>query len=221
MNLLGWRSKIKEVKRFGLTEIALFLTGLGKRERESLYRALEDTAIKKIPHIHLRTDMSPEEIDYLMKTYKVEVFNLHPTVQWPLIYDYSKYFSKIYIENAETVPSESELKKMGGLCVDFSHWEGKRLENDQNYDKRMEYMAGIYKIGCAHISAVKDKPTPVVINKKIEMYDSHILDDLSEIDYIKKYKKYLPNIISIELENSIKKQLEAKEYIEKIISDSK
>ena len=41
--------------------------------------------------------------------------------------------------------------------------------------------------------------------------------DLSELDYVKKYVKYLSPICAIELENSFKQQLEAKKYIENII----
>lgn len=217
-DLSGWRPKIQEIKKFGLTEIALFLTGLQKEERKELYEALENTSIKIIPHVHLKTDMSLEELDYLSERYKVEVFNLHSTAEWPLMYDYGKYFEKIFIENCWNVPKEEEIKKFGGLCVDFAHWEGKRLENDLNYDKNMTYAVENYRIGCAHVSVIKDKPTPVVINKNLLMYDSHEMESLRELDYIKRYKKYLPNIISIELENSIKEQIEAKKYLEKILN---
>ncbi len=213
----SWESKIEEIKESNLEEMALFLTGLDKKERAKLYNAIENTSIKSIPHVHLRTDMEQDELEYLDKKFHVRAFNLHSTSVWPLIHDYGKYVSKIYIENVETVPNEDELKIFGGLCVDFAHWEGKRLEDDQDYDQRMKYMAENYRIGCAHVSVIKNKPTPVVINKNLLMYDSHELENFGELDYIKRYKKYLPNIISIELENSIKEQLEAKKYIEKLI----
>ena len=48
-------------------------------------------------------------------------------------------------------------------------------------------------------------------------YSSHLLKDYHELDYIKKYKKFLPDLISIELENSFKELLEIKKYLEKII----
>lgn len=219
LNLSGWRSKIQEIKSFDLTEIALFLTGLQAKERKKIYKALENTPIKSIPHVHIRTDMTLNEIEYLSRKYGVKVFNLHSTSEWPLVYDYGIYFEKIFIENCRTVPNEDEMKKFGGLCVDFAHWEGKILEGNQEYDNKMRYMADNFPIGCAHISAIKDKPVPIVINKNIEMYDSHELGALKELDYIKKYKKYLPNIISIELEDSIEKQLEAKKYLEEIIAE--
>ena len=218
MNLSGWRSKIEEINSLGLTEIALFLTGLGKEERKDLYDVLENTPISSIPHVHLRTDMALDEIDYLSDKYKVEAFNLHSSTEFPLQYDYGKYASKIFLENCYVVPGESELQKFGGLCIDFSHWEEKKLENDQNYCEKMERAVANYMIGCAHVSAIEDRPIPVVINSKIKEFSSHVLESMHELDYIKKYKKYLPNIISIELENPIQEQLEAKKYLENIIN---
>ena len=45
-------------------------------------------------------------------------------------------------------------------------------------------------------------------------YASHYLEDLSELDYLKKYPaNYFSDFIAIELENSIKEQLEVKDYI--------
>lgn len=213
----SWESKIEEIKENNLEEIALFLTGLEKNRRTKLYKALESTSVKSIPHVHLRTDMEPEELDYLFVKYNVQAFNLHPTEEWPLIHDYSRYLSKIFIENMETIPSDEELKKFGGLCVDFTHWREKQLCGDREYCALLENRVKKYKIGCSHVSAIKNKPTPIIIEPYGEEFSSHILKNLKELDYIKEYKEYLPKYISIELENSIKKQLEAKKYLEKIL----
>ncbi|MDD5490110.1 MAG: hypothetical protein PHP25_05535 [Candidatus Moranbacteria bacterium] len=214
----GWESKIEEIKENNLEEIALFLTGLKKEERKKLYNALENTAVKSIPHVHLRTDMELKELDYLVQKYSVQAFNLHATAEWPLIYDYDKYASKIFFENIKTVPVEEELKKFGGLCVDFSHWKEKELHGDVKYCEEIKDRIKKYKIGCSHVSAIKDEPIPIIIDPYREEYSSHILENLSELDYIKEYKKYLPDLISIELENSITEQLEAKKYLEKLIN---
>jgi len=217
----SWESKIEEIKKNNLEEIALFLTGLEKEERTKLYDALESTSVKSIPHVHLRTDMDSEELDYLARKYSVQAFNLHPTVDWPLIHDYSKYNSKIYIENVETVPSEDELKKFGGLCIDFAHWKDEQLNGNDVYCEKLEDRIKKYKMGCSHVSAIKKELTPTVLSFGSMRYDSHILKDLGELDYMKEYRKYLPNIVSMELENSINEQLEAKKYLEKIINQQK
>jgi len=40
------------------------------------------------------------------------------------------------------------------------------------------------------------------------------LEDFSELDYLRKYPKdYFSSLIALELENTIKEQLKAKEYI--------
>lgn len=215
----GWKSKIEEIRENKLKETALFLTGLGSEdERKELYNALENTSVRSIPHVHLRTDIKLRELDYLFQKYNVKAFNLHSIVDWPLKYDYGKYASMIFLENGWSIPNEDELKKFGGLCVDFAHWEAKRLEKDQEYCSEMDKIIEKHKIGCAHISAIKNEPTPMVVNRNILEFDSHELANLKELDYIKKYKKYLPDVISIELENSIEEQLEAKKYLEKIIN---
>ncbi len=73
-------------------------------------------------------------------------------------------------------------------------------------------------IGCCHISAVKKKAERDAEFSMRFTFDQHFMDDLSDLDYIKKYKELLPQYISIELENSIDEQLVAKKYLEKIIN---
>jgi hypothetical protein len=41
---------------------------------------------------------------------------------------------------------------------------------------------------------------------------------LDELDYVCNYRKFLPQYISIELENSLERQLEAKKYLEEILN---
>ncbi len=214
----NWKDKIEEIKKYNLTEIALFLTGLNKKGREDLYFLLRDTSVKNIPHVHLRTDMDPKELDYLAKAYNVQAMNLHPFEQYPLFYDYSKYNQIIYLENTEIISGEKDLKNFGGLCVDFTHWESARKNNYHTY-KDFEDKVNKYKIGCSHVSVVNDKIDPYSDPKYPDWigYDHHLLDKLSEVDYLKNYIKYLPELISIELENSIEEQLEIKKYIEKNI----
>lgn len=214
----SWKDKIEEIKKYNLTEIALFLTGLNKEERSELYFLLKDTPVKSIPHIHIKNDFEIEEIDYLINKYDVKAINTHSFEQFPLIYDYFKYSSILYLENTECIPGEKDLEKFAGLCVDFSHWESARQNNYYTYDD-FERNVRKYKVGCSHVSAVSDKLDPYSDPNYPDWIgrDHHLLKELSEVNYLKKYIKYLPNLISIELENSIKEQLEIKKYIEKII----
>jgi len=212
-----WRAKVKEIDTLGLKEIALFPTFLKTTERKELYRLLEQTALQSIPHVHIRTeDMDLEEIAYLSKKYKAEVFNIHSAQDYPINFDYSDY--KVYWENTRIIPTEEELEKYDGLCIDFSHWENYTLLNSAEY---LNFEKLVKKFSCkiGHISAIKKQSYPNSFRPSAIRYaSSHWMKNLSELDYIKKYIKYLPDIISIELENSFKEQLKAKAYLEKIIN---
>ncbi|MDO8667793.1 MAG: hypothetical protein Q7K35_01710 [bacterium] len=219
-----WRNKVKEIDKLGIKEIALFLTCLNFEERQELYKLLENTGLKNVPHVHLRNDMEIPELDYLASRFKTEVFNIHPeNTPYPFLIDYGKYNRNIYIENnSEGSPTKNDLKKYGGLCIDLSHWQAAALSKSEQSEEfiTIKDLAKKYKIGVNHISAVKLKPVTYqdrFLNKSYTDYSTHWLDDLSEVDYVKKYKDYLAEIISIELENPLKRQLEVKNYLEKII----
>ena len=213
-----WRAQISEIKKLGLTEFALFPTKLLKEERFELYAALKEIpSLERIPFVHLRTDMEPEEIGYLIENFQTEVFNLHTTVNWPLQYDYSKYAKQIFIENGKFVPTEADLSTFGGMCIDFSHWESMVKFGNKDYDEQMLKMAEKYPIGVCHISAITTEATADPSNPGYMQYDSHRLEHLQELDYMKNYLQYVPTIVAIELENSIEKQLEAKEYLEAML----
>jgi hypothetical protein len=69
-----------------------------------------------------------------------------------------------------------------------------------------------YTIGCCHVSAIKTSR----LNPHVWFhgYDCHYLKKMKEVDYLKKYIKFLPKYVSLELENSFEEQLKVKEYIE-------
>jgi hypothetical protein len=218
-----WRNKVKEIDELGIKEMALFLTCLNKEERKELFALLEKTKLKKIPHVHLRDDMEVSELDYLTRRFAAEVFNIHPeNSTYPLKNDLSVYAGKIYVENVDFLPTERDLKKYAGLCLDLSHWEDLVIKENDNSasDSKLKAMVNRHKIGCNHISAIKQKITVFQdrnTKRNFFIYGSHNLKELSELDYVKKYKNYLADIISIELENPLKRQLEAKKYLEKIL----
>ena len=219
-----WKNKVREIDELGLNEIALFPTSLEYQERQELYQLLEKTKLQKIPFVHLRDDMQIEELDYLINQFGAEIFSVHSeNDQYPSTLDYKNYFSKIYVENTIiNTPTENDLKRYIGLCFDFAHWESAVITEGKNgqTDARLKAFAEKYKIGVNHIGSIK--PEKIIYhdrNMNVDFfgYDSHLLDSLSELDYLKKYKNYLADIISIELENTLKRQLDVKKYLEKII----
>ena len=229
----NWREKIKEIHRYNIEEIALFLTCLEKEKRQELYGLLENSPLKKIIHVHLRNDMDVSELDYLVQKWKTEVFNIHTKKSYPFLHDLSKYAAKIFVENHEILfdgkkllskeylPSKMELQKWGGLCLDLAHREDflmkQKIVVEKAEDKIVELLEN-FKIGCCHISAINKKFHKDYGQKGFWEFSCHIMNDLQELDYVKKYVYILPDIISIELENSFKEQLGVKKYLEKIIN---
>ncbi|MFH1233523.1 MAG: hypothetical protein V1649_02640 [Patescibacteria group bacterium] len=221
-----WKNKVKEINKLGLKEIALFLTCLDFKERQELYQLLEKTKLISIPHVHLRNDMDINELDYLNKKFKTEVFNIHSELDpYSTVFDYTDFVKKIYVENTPGyVPTNNELKKYAGFCLDICHWELIILAKGEDSQENIEIKkrAEKYKIGVNHISAIKSEKIIIYdcfLDKEVYSYHSHLLSDLKELHYVKKYKNYLADIISIELENSLTEQLEVKKYLEKIIKD--
>ncbi|MFH1255086.1 MAG: hypothetical protein V1667_01280 [bacterium] len=218
-----WRKKAEEINELGLEEIALFLTGLNVGARKELYGILEKTKLKNIPHVHLRDDMDVWELEYLESRFNAAVFNIHgKNSAHPFdLLKLKKYLPKIYIENQDYVPDREELKKTAGFCVDFSHWQDGIMLKRKNYDANMRQAIKNFSVGCSHISAVGKKVIEnrdVVFNEIVYRdYSKHIFDNLEEFDYIANFLDFLPDLISLELENSLAEQLKAKKYLEKII----
>jgi hypothetical protein len=211
-----WRRKIKEIDNLKIKEIAVFLTCLDKKERKEFYNLLEKTKIKSIPFVHMRSDMSPKELDYFIKKYNTKVFNIHSKREYPLKYKHLENRDKIYIENVYCLFDNNEIKSFGGICLDLTHFENDRIFNKERYFKILKVIKE-FKIGCNHISVIKKTPRLDKYNNS-KRCDSHFLENLSELDYLKKYPaNYFSPFVAIELENTLKEQLEIKKYIEKIL----
>jgi len=215
----GWKDKVKRICELGIEEVALFPTCLLPQQRKELYAALENSPIKQIPHVHLRSDMEEWELEFFVKKYNTQVFNIHPRHStYPFLNFFPKYHAITFLENVLVIPEEAELKEFAGLCVDFSHWEGNVRLGNSEYNKKMLEMMQKFPIGCCHVSAVRQKADRDAEFPKRFTHDQHFMEELGDLDYIKKYINYLPKYISIELENSIDEQVKAKKYLEKIIN---
>jgi len=219
-----WRNKVKEIDELGLKEIALFPTCLNFKERQELYLLLEKTKLESMPHVHIREeDFTENEIKYLMDKWGTEVFNMHVRKKTQQFIDKLGDFKKnFFVENTDVIQDNFEAiaKQIGGICLDLAHWEDYgHLRRIKEYEA-LDELVKKYKIGVNHVSAIKKELTVFherLTGEDFYMLNSHDLSDLSELDYVKKYKNYLADIISIELENPLKRQLEVKEYLEKII----
>ncbi|MDD5146532.1 MAG: hypothetical protein PHN39_02230, partial [Candidatus Pacebacteria bacterium] len=165
--------------------------------------------------VHIRTDMPPEELDWLIKNYNTQVINLHPPTTHPHLFDYSTYKKMIFLENAGTL-DEKEIKKWAGVCLDFSHLENYRRLHQEKF-ARLKKLLAEYLIGCNHISAVTGQIHTDENGSQI--YAAHQFEKLTEFDYLKNYPmSYFSPFIGLELENTLKEQLKVKDYILKILN---
>lgn len=203
-----WKEKIKEAKKLGLKKACFFLTCLNLEQRKDFYELAEEI---EAPFVHLRTDMEIWELDYLTEKHKTQVFNLHSYSEFPIVYDYSRYTDKIFIENIYFPLDEKELENFSGICLDFAHLENDRLMEPEKYKHNLKVLDK-FKIGCNHISAIGKKVR--LDDRNYSRYDKHSFEKLSEFDYLKKYPlKYFSDFTALELENSLEEQFKARKYI--------
>jgi len=211
----AWREKLAEVKKIKLKEVCLFLTCLDKTEREEFYTLLKDTGVERVPFVHLRSDMSPEELTFLIRVYQTKIFNTHTKREYAPLYDYGKYKKIIYIENVYEPFDEEEVKEFGGICLDLSHLESDRLLRPESYQRIIEFLKK-YPPQCSHVAAVSKQP--ILDENGYQRYGIHDLTDLSELDYLKRYPLgYFGQAVAIELENTIEEQLKVKKYLDEKI----
>lgn len=211
-----WREKIREINRLKLEEVAVFPTCLEKEEREEMYQLLEKSTLKRIPLVHLRGDMTLEEINYFKERFQTKVFNVHSPRRDFFSKKLEPLKKEFYLENTRIPWEEEEVKEFAGLCLDLSHLENDRKLHPEVFENDMKILKK-YPIGCNHISAIKKK---IFFSHNEWQYDCHKLESLSELDYLKNYNISLfSSYIAIELENPIEEQLKVKEYITKILKE--
>jgi len=209
--------KIKQLEQLGIKEIAAFLTAIGYEERQKLYKLLEGSTIEKISFVHLRNDMEIPEIDYLVRRFKTEIFNIHgKNPLYPFNIDLSKYAKRIYLETQIVVPPEEEFKRFAGVCLDVSHLRDFKTFDPAKHGRYLELLKK-YPCKCGHISAINYLPHYYRLGKKWG-FSRHRYYWLHQFNYIKQYKNILPPLMALELENDISQQLKAKKYIEKILA---
>ena len=221
-----WREMVRDIDRLGIKELALFPTCLSLAKKRELFKMLEATGLEEIPHVHLRDDMVEEKLDYLTSRWHTKVFNTHHDRRYDHFLKMPKYRDKIFIENLYKIdaPYIETVKKFGGICIDFSHWEDQgTIQGNFGYDKFTDLMKD-YRVGCGHISSVRKESRiyrDPMTGKERPANSCHTFKEISEFEYIKKYLDYLPPIISIELENSFSEQLKVKKYLNNIISSNR
>ena len=211
-----WRSKPKEAEDLGLKELGLFVTCLDLPERQELYDSLLAHHINSVPFAHVKGDMPLQELEFLRNTFGTKVFNIHDPAQYIAPYYYGTFSSTIGIENTVLPLQEETLKKFGGICLDVSHMENDRLNNQKRYDHNLPLLER-YPILVNHVSAIRQE-TRIDEDSEEKRNDYHFLKNLNEVDYVKDWKKFLAPYVALELENSLAEQLKIKAHLENILA---
>jgi hypothetical protein len=205
-----WRKMLADVNRLKLKEISVFLTGAIITERKKIYQTLDKSTVKFIPHVHARHDMAEWEFDYFIKNFGTKAFTLH--FQYLKYLKNSKHLEKIFIENniaSHKIKNLKPLKKVGGLCIDLSHYIELKHHNQELHDMTVAARK-LYKVGCNHLSAVLPNKRSV-----------HKVSKLSDLDYVADIpQKYFSKYICLELMDSIPEQLKFKQYIAKTLAQN-
>lgn len=210
----GWQAKIAEADELGLTQVALFPTAIGQTQRQALYWELEQSSIKEIPFVHLRSDMTAVEVGYLVDRFGARLFNIHPHADYPLEHDLSAYHDRITVENRYLQPiTAQDLAGRAGVCLDISHHEDCRRQFPQMYEHICERLQDC-SCTCWHVSAVGEAPLDY---KDYVVYSNHQFTDLSQFEYAARYRDYLPSIVAMELENPLIDQLAAIERLKQVL----
>ncbi len=198
-----WKKQLKEVNKFKIKKIGLFLTGIGFNERNELYKELEKSCVNEIVLIHLRHDFREEEINYFFNKFKTRLFNCHEQHINSFYKKFAKYKKLIFMElNADNV-IKTNIEPTA-LCVDLTHLYLAKIRNAKEYEYSIKR-----KVKVNHLNGFNTKTQE----------DSHFIKNKSQFNFLKEIpKKMISNTIVLEMENTIKKQLEYKEYLLKLLS---
>ena len=205
-----WQSKLKEINRFGIKEAAVFLERFKKPQRDNLCRMLLRTFVKKVPLVHLREDNTKDEIKFFIDNFETRHFNIHED-HFNLLNRWEGYWDKLYLEmNYDSkIPKDVKVGQIGGVCVDLSHLKSAIARGSEEAYYIFIRKNNI-KFACNHLNGYSS----------LKNRDLHTVSSLKDFDYLTTLPKYVfGEIIALEVENSIKEQIEFKEYLTKILND--
>ncbi len=203
-----WQDKLKEVNDLGLEEVAVFVECFDKKERDQLYKFLLKSCIKKVPFVHLRHDTDKGDIEFFVKNYGTQYFNIHEN-SFDILDQWEPYWDKLYLEmNYDSqIPKNTKVRKIGGFCVDLSHFKSAIARGAQEVEYVFE-RKGKINFACNHLNGFDP----------IKKEDKHTITDLKDFDYLTTLPKFVfGSVIAIEVFNPIKEQLEFKKHLDKIL----
>ncbi|MBU0470004.1 MAG: hypothetical protein KKA62_02300 [Nanoarchaeota archaeon] len=205
-----WKEQLKEITKLNITKIALFPTTLGPKQRQRLYQELEKSSVKEIKLVHLRgNDFTKKELDYFYKKFNTRLFNGHECDFDKIYRNFPQYRKNLVLEldYDNKMKNKKEPNKGGGFCIDFAHLKVAKERKTIEYDYALKRLKNT-KFQANHLNGYG----------KSKKRDLHFVTNKNQFDYIKNLpKEVFGKVIGLELENSIKKQLEFKKYLVEIL----
>ncbi len=205
-----WQDKLKEVNELGLKEVAVFVECFEKEERDHLYKFLLKSCIKHVPFVHLRDDTDKSDIEFFVNNYRTQCFNIHED-HFDLLDQWKPYLDKLYLEMNynDIIPKNTRVREIGGFCIDLSHFKASVARGAEEAKYVFDRKDKI-EFKCNHLNGFDE----------VKMKDKHTVTDLKDFDYLKTLPKFVfGEIIAIEVFNSIKDQLEFKEYLDGMLGE--
>ncbi|MDP2741112.1 MAG: hypothetical protein Q8O66_00270 [bacterium] len=199
--------KINEANSLDIKEVSLFLELLEKSEREKIYTALLSSKIKSIPLVHIRHDMTIDELKFLKNNFKTKYFTAHEkNFSDNDIKKWKGFYKKLSLEmNFDNFVSKKvRVEKIGGFCVDLAHFKVGMEKLSQDFKYVFDRKKTKTYFDCNHLNGYDPKTN----------CDMHTIHNLKDFDYLKNLPNFLfGKFIALEINNSIKEQLIFKEYL--------
>lgn len=203
-----WADKLKEINARKIDEVAVFLASFDKKERDNFYRLLLKSTVKTIPFVHLREDVTKEEIKFFIDRFKTRYFNIHED-HFKKLDQWQGYWDKLYLEMNfdDEVAKDVKVRKIGGFCVDLAHLKA-AISRGTEEASFVFFRKKQAEIACNHLNGYAP----------LAMKDIHLVKDLNAFDYLTTLPKYaFGKIIALEVYNSIEEQIKFKKYLSRLL----
>lgn len=203
-----WANKLKEINAKKIDEAAVFLESFDKKERDNFYRLLLKSTVKTVPFVHLRDDVTKEEIKFFIDKFKTEYFNIHEE-HFKKLDQWQGYWKKLYLEMDfnDQISKDVKVRRIGGFCIDLAHLKA-AIARGAEEAAYIFFKKTQSEIACNHLNGYDPSA----------MEDMHLVKDLSAFDYLTTLPKYaFGKIIALEVDNSIGEQIKFREHISRLL----
>ncbi|MCD6550303.1 hypothetical protein J7K24_02040, partial [bacterium] len=190
-----WKNKLKEIERFKISKIGLFLERFERGQRKEIYKALLASKIKEIPLVHIRNDMSRDELVFLVRNFGSRYLTIHED-SFDVMQKWRGFFKRLYLEmNTDNFVSRKvDVSRIGGFCVDLAHFKVEATKWSEEFVYIFERRAVSRYFACNHLSGYSFERNT----------DLHFPKKLKDFEYLKTLPEFIfGDVIGLEVDNSI------------------